>query len=571
MAIFGKKKDAEDPTKSSDASSDEGKEDTRPLNEYVVVPGEPFPPVPGPVERYTVTFAEDDPERPINRSMTRRVIAKAIASICITFVSWGSSVISPGATQLMEEFHIGQVVSTLPVCLYVIGFAVGPVFWGPASELYGRKLPLVVGMFGFMLFGFASATAENYQTLALGRFFMGACGCTTLVVGPSISADLFTVTQRGKAVSGVIFCLVAGPMISPVVGAFITNSYLGWRWTQYITAIMGALGTVLMVFCLEETYPQLALRARAQKIRHETGNWAVCAPIESMELDTKAIVDRTLLKPFYLLAVEPMLLLLSVYHGFIYGILYLCLSALPFIFERYYHWSGSMPYLPYIGMFTGAILVVCVNLIFFDPMTASLIAKSGKKEYPESRIPLMMMCGIIFPMGIFMMCWSGRYGPAVHWMVPTVGAGLLGFGLIGIFQAILIYIIDSYLPVAASAIAANTFVRSAMAGAFPLYSLIMFKNLNSEWAGTILGCIASLLAPAPFVFFWFGPKIRAKSRFAAGGDDEEEAHIIAQDLERQVSADPGMADAAMFTTHDSLTRRVTRIPTTPRNDEPSQA
>jgi len=544
-----------------DASTDDVKEDTRPLNQWVVVPGEPFPPVPGPIEKYTVTFAEDDPERPINWSMISRIFAKAVASVCITFVVWGSSVIAPAAPALMKEFHIGQVVASLTICLYVFGFAAGPIFWGPVSELYGRKLPLVTGMFGFMLFAFAGGAAKDYQTLALSRFFMGACGCTTLVVGPSISADIFTMTQRGKAISYVIFCLVAGPMVAPVVGAFITNSYLGWRWTMYITGIMGALGTVLLVFCLNETYPQIALRSRAQAIRKETGNWAVCAPIESMELDTKAIVDRTILKPFYLMVVEPMLTLLSVYMGFIYGILYLCLSALPFIFQEYYGWSGSMPYLPYLGMFVGAFAVVCVNLIFFDPMTESLVEKSGQKDYPESRLPLMMMCGIIFPIGIFLMCWAGRYGEHVHWMVPTVGAGLLGFGLIGIFQAILIYIIDSYLPVAASAIAANTFIRSAMAGSFPTFALIMFRNLGAAWAGTILGCIAAILAPAPFVFFLYGPKIRARSKFAAGGDDEgEEGNILAQDLERQVSADPGMADAAMFVTHDSLTRRISRTP-----------
>nr|UJH94603.1 MFS.13 [Starmerella bombicola] len=532
MALRGDKDKGEENNDQSSNDSPSRDEASRPLNNYTVVPGKPFPTTPGDQADYTVSFADDDPERPINRPMWRRVISKTIASICITFVSWGSSVIGPGMPQIEAEFHVGEPVAILCVTLYVVGFAVGPIVWGPSSELYGRKLPLVIGMFGFMVFAFACATAKDFQTLTICRFFMGSFGCATLVVGPSISADLFTLMQRGKAVSGVIFCLVAGPMLAPVIGAFIAFSFLRWRWTMYITGIMGALGCILMVFGLEETYPQLVLKERAAKIRKETGNWAVSAPIESMELDTQEILNRTIYKPFRMLLVEPMLLLLSLYHGFIYGILYLCLEAVPYIFQHHYHYKHSVAYLPYLGMFSGAVIVVAVNIIFFDPITEILIKRSGHSNFPESRLPLMMMCGIVFPIGIFMMCWTGAYH--VHWMAPTVGAALLGFGLIGIFQAILIYIIDTYLLVAASAIAANTFVRSGMAGAFPLFALQMFRNLGTQWAGTLLGCLASILAPAPFFFFWYGPTIRKRSKFAKSEDDEDR-----QDLEREVSADPG--------------------------------
>lgn len=534
MAIFGKRKD-ETPvslTDSGNTNGDNDKEETVPLNEYTVVPGKPFPETPPNREDYLVTFAEDDPERPINWPMAKRVRCKGVASICITFVSWGSSVIAPGTKQIKEQFHIGTVTAILLITLYVVGFAVGPVVWGPGSEMYGRKIPLVVGMFGFTVFAFACATAKDFQTLAISRFFMGAFGCTTLVVGPSISADLFTVTQRGKAVSAVILCLVCGPMIAPVVGAFITNSFLRWRWTQYITGIMGGLGICLMVFLLPESYPQFVLREKAVIIRKKTGNWAVSSPIENMEMDTTEILHRTILKPFRMIFVEPILLLISVYQGFVYAILYLCLEAVPYIFETHYHWKGSIPYLPYLGMLTGSIIVIAVNLIFFDPLTADLIRKSGQDIYPESRLPLMMMCGVVFPIGIFLMCWSGAYH--VHWIVPTIGAALLGFGLIGIFLACLTYIIDCYLLVAASAIAANTFIRSSMAGAFPLFALAMFKNLGTQWAGTLLGCLAVVLAPAPYVFFFWGPKIRSYSKYAKGEDS-----IDREDLSIQVTADPG--------------------------------
>lgn len=69
-------------------------------------------------------------------------------------------------------------------------------------------------------------------------------------------------------------------------------------------------------------------------------------------------------------------------------------------------------------------------------------------------------------------------------------------------------------PSAASAIAANTFLRSLAGAGFPLFSLYMFQGLGVNWAGTLLGCVALVLVPIPIVFYVYGAKIREKSAFA---------------------------------------------------------
>jgi hypothetical protein len=66
---------------------------------------------------------------------------------------------------------------------------------------------------------------------------------------------------------------------------------------------------------------------------------------------------------------------------------------------------------------------------------------------------------------------------------------------------------------AASAIAANTFLRSFVAAGFPLFSRQMFNNLHIQWAGTLLGCLAAVMVPIPVCFYLFGSKLRAKSKF----------------------------------------------------------
>jgi DHA1 family multidrug resistance protein-like MFS transporter len=98
--------------------------------------------------------------------------------------------------------------------------------------------------------------------------------------------------------------------------------------------------------------------------------------------------------------------------------------------------------------------------------------------------------------------------------VPTLSGLLTGFGLLSIFLQSLNYLVDAYLMFAASAIAANTFLRSLAGAGFPLFSQYMFKALGVEWAGTLLGCVALCLVPIPICFYIYGEKIRRKSAFA---------------------------------------------------------
>jgi MFS transporter, DHA1 family, multidrug resistance protein len=108
---------------------------------------------------------------------------------------------------------------------------------------------------------------------------------------------------------------------------------------------------------------------------------------------------------------------------------------------------------------------------------------------------------------------------------------LIGFGLLSIFLQALNYLVDAYLMVsplvtscyspqltvlqfAASAIAANTFLRSICGAAFPLFAQQMFTGMGIQWAATLLGCIAAVLVPVPVWFYLRGAQIREKSKFA---------------------------------------------------------
>jgi MFS transporter, DHA1 family, multidrug resistance protein len=93
-----------------------------------------------------------------------------------------SSIFSSATIAVSTEFDVSVEVGLLGLSLYVLGFATGPTFWAPLSELRGRRLPIVLSMFGFSIFQIAVATGKDLQTVLLSRFWGGFFGASPLAV-----------------------------------------------------------------------------------------------------------------------------------------------------------------------------------------------------------------------------------------------------------------------------------------------------------------------------------------------------------------------------------------------------
>lgn len=522
--------------------------------------GRPYPPaLPKDRRAYEVQFdGKDDPIHPFNWLIRRKLLICLALALSAMSVSMGSAMFSAGTAQVAEQYHVGWSVATLGTTLFVFGFASGPVIWGPLSELYGRRIVLLCSAFGYMCFTFATAVCKDLQLIMLCRFFSGFIGAAPLVVAPAAFTDMFSARYRGTAVTIFVLTIFAGPMLAPILGGFtVKNSSLGWRWTCYFTGIIGSLAFVLCVFFFPETYAPMILIDKAENLRRRTGNWGIYAPHEEFKLSLKEICEKNITRPLVMLFTEPILFLITLYNAFVYGILYMFLTAVPLIFGGLYGWSGGVAELPYIAMLIG---VFCGSgtCILFERKYAQVIDRDGWIK-PEDKLLPMMIGGVIFTIGIFWMGWSGGFGPRVHWIVPTIGAVPIGAGLIMIFLPCFNYIIDCYLIYAASAIAGNTFLRSAFGAVFPLFTRQMFVNLEVKWASTLVGCLAAILIPVPLYFYYRGEKKRVKSKYSidirdllkqmgqapdeAQAEDEEKA-AEGQDVKSEVRTAEGNSAAA---------------------------
>lgn len=457
--------------------------------------------------------------------------------------SFGSSIFSSATVAVGVEFGVSSEVSLLGVSLYVIGFATGPTLWAPLSELKGRRLPLVLSMFGFTIFNIANAVAKDLQTVLITRFFAGFFGACPLAVVAAVFSDMFDNRTRGIAITVFSMTVFTGPLLAPFIGGFIvTSPTLGWRWTSWLVTFMGALAFVLDLLFLRETYPPTILVGKAAELRRRTLNWGIHAKQEEIEIDLRELVTKNFSRPMRLLFTEPIVFLLSLYMAFIYGLLYLFLTAYPFVFQGVYHMTPGVAGLTFLGMVTGQVIAGIVVLLQ-QPWYQRKLAANNGVPVPEWRLPSVIAGGVAFSAGLFWFGWSGYTGQ-VHWIVPTLSGLLTGFGLASIFLQALNYLVDAYLMFAASAIAANTFLRSLAGAGFPLFSRYMFQGMGIQWASTLLGCVAAVLVPIPVVFWMYGHRIRARSAYAptapapappgtassSEGDDEENEKSVRESL-----------------------------------------
>lgn len=495
----------------------QGIEETEDLDVPLLSMGndKPYPPMLGDRAPYAVAFdGPDDPLHPLNWPLSKKIGALVVLIMCALSLTLGSSLFSTALLVVSEKFHVGLVVATLGTSLFVLGFASGPVLWAPLSELYGRKIVLIILQFGYCCFTFATATAQDIQTLMICRFFSGFIGAAALVVVPAAMADMFSAATRGTAMICFAMVVFGGPLIGPIMGAFIVKDpNMGWRWTLYLCGIIGSAALVGAIFLYQELHHPLILVEKARTLRRRTGNWGIHAPHEEFSLLLKEIVERNLTRPVRMLFSEPILFLISLYNSFIYGLLYLFLTAYPLIFGRGgYGFIAGVSELPYLGMFIG-MTIGGVFCLWLEERLKKKMDK-GAKVAPEERLMPMKVGGISFTIGMFWLTWTGNYHESVHWIVPTIGGAPIGFGLLALFLPLMNYLIECYLLFAASAMAANTMMRSLFAAAFPLFSRQMFQNMGTNWAGLLLGLVAAVLAPVPFLFSIYGKKLRAKSKFA---------------------------------------------------------
>ncbi|KAL8735458.1 MAG: hypothetical protein Q9181_002822 [Wetmoreana brouardii] len=463
-------------------------------------------------------------------------------------MNFNASVYGNVADALVEKFHITGQMSRVGQAVFLIAYAFGCEVWAPWSEEFGRRPVLQMSLGLVNVFQLPCALAKNYGTIVFGRVFGGlasAGGSVTL----GMVADMWEPDDQQYAVAFIVFSSVGGSVLGPVCGAFI-QKYMSWRWIFWWQLIFGLATQALHFFFVPETRATILLDREAKR-RRMAGREEVYGP---NEMKTQRLSLREVLtiwyRPFEMFVREPIVLFLSLLSGFSDALIFTFLVSYGPVFKQWGFGTIRMG-LAFVPLLVGYFIAYFLFLPSIRRHN-QIRKKDPDALTPEARLYLLLWTAPLETIGLVGFAITSQGPPHFPSIAPLLFSGLIAIANVSesfqvpprgnddkrtltwlqfaIYMATIDYMIASYGPYSASATGGNGLARDLLAGVAAMYAMPFYTNipafgkLQLVWPTVILGILASLVTIPIFVFYWKGPAIRAKSKFAQSLASDRKAH-----------------------------------------------
>ncbi|KAH2307785.1 hypothetical protein LV164_004343 [Aspergillus fumigatus] len=360
--------------------------------------------------------------------------------ICIAFNSaLGSSLPSGASSEIVSAFDLDKdhVPLVLLNSVYLAGFAVGPLVFGPLSEYLGRQ-PVLIGTYiGYTIFTTACALAPTYASLPAFRSLCGIHAAAPKAVLGGLYSDIYDEHGERRNSYGFLHA-------HENTRAAAQPHYIGLRGAVVMAAgISGRVG-------------------------------------DSWRGRNSVSMARIFGRPFAIVVQEPILLFTSLYLALVYDVLYLFFQAYPIVFQGLYGMSVSAGALAFISMIIGSIVTFFIFMCYSSYHNKALAAGQTWATVEEfRRLPLACLGGPAMVVSLFWLGWASF--SVVNPIVPMVAGFFFAIGFL-FFIAMLNYLTDAYQQNSASAQAAASTIHSITACSLPLATKSMYGNLGIHWA-----------------------------------------------------------------------------------------
>jgi DHA1 family bicyclomycin/chloramphenicol resistance-like MFS transporter len=160
----------------------------------------------------------------------------------------------PALPLLTGVLHLTAERAQLTLSLFLVGFAVGQLVVGPASDRFGRRPVLLWGIFAFALAGFGCALCRSGEALIALRFVQGAAASVGPVLGRAVVRDHFSAGQAAALLSSLIVVLAVAPLLAPLIGARLL-AHFDWHAIFWVLGGAGVVLFALVAIFLGESLP----------------------------------------------------------------------------------------------------------------------------------------------------------------------------------------------------------------------------------------------------------------------------------------------------------------------------
>lgn len=184
----------------------------------------------------------------------------------------------PAFQAIGQSLQSPAVLVQQTLSVYFMGMAVGQLIYGPISDRFGRKTPLMVGLFIYALSSLGCAFSPSIQTLIVFRLFQALGGCAGVVVSRAVTRDYFSPREMARVMSLLMLVMGLAPVLAPTAGGFLIKYLplaLGWRAVFGVLTLLGLAAMAMVWFALPESLPREQRLAKLEASEIFGGYWHI--------------------------------------------------------------------------------------------------------------------------------------------------------------------------------------------------------------------------------------------------------------------------------------------------------
>ncbi|ENP7058745.1 multidrug effflux MFS transporter [Campylobacter coli] len=162
----------------------------------------------------------------------------------------------PALSHVEQSFQTNSFLTQLSIASFFIAFALGQLIYGPLSDIFGRKIPALVGIFFFIVSSLFCVIIDDIYAFIALRFFEALGGCAGVVIARAIVNDLFEIKEAAGIFALMMVFSSLAPMLSPTFGGILLE-YFSWHSIFVTLFALGILLFLMILFGLKESAPHL--------------------------------------------------------------------------------------------------------------------------------------------------------------------------------------------------------------------------------------------------------------------------------------------------------------------------